>query len=127
MPIDLDRLKANLLTSGLQIKDKALFQVIDQLIQSVREHVGQINATVGSGSNALSTKSFITKNDEAGTLPNSIQLLAGDNVSFDDSVPGKRTIDVSGTGVQWSVLTDGDLIEPELIFASGDVIMTHTP
>lgn len=27
----------------------------------------------------------------------------------------------------WSVLTDGDLTQPELIFALGDVIMTHTP
>lgn len=125
MPIDLDRLKANLLTSGLQIKDKALFQVIDQLIQSVREHVGVLTVATGSGTAGLATKSYITKNDDTGILPNSIRLVAGDNVSFDDSVSHQRTI--NAVSKQWSVLTDGDLIEPELIFAGGDVIMTHVP
>lgn len=36
------------------------------------------------------------------------------------------TLSASGGGT-WSVLTDGDLVDPELIFASGDVIMIFTP
>lgn len=28
---------------------------------------------------------------------------------------------------EWDVLTDGDLIEPELIYAGGEVIMGHKP
>lgn len=28
---------------------------------------------------------------------------------------------------EWSVLTNGNVASPELIFAGGDVIMTHTP
>lgn len=31
-----------------------------------------------------------------------------------------------GSSVEWSVLTNGDLVEPELVFADGDVIMVMT-
>lgn len=37
---------------------------------------------------------FLTEDDETTTFPNSRQLLAGQGVSFDDSVPGERTINV---------------------------------
>jgi hypothetical protein len=32
-----------------------------------------------------------------------------------------------GGGSQWSVLTNGDVVNPELIFAGGDVVMLETP
>jgi len=33
----------------------------------------------------------------------------------------------SSSTVEWDVLTNGDATTPELIFADGDVIMTHIP
>lgn len=41
---------------------------------------------------------YLTDADETADLPNSRRLLAGTNVSFDDSVPGERTINASGGG-----------------------------
>jgi hypothetical protein len=72
---------------------------------------------------------FLTSDDESANFPNSRQLLAGTNITFDDTVPNERTINASGGGtfVEWSVLTNGDAASPELIFAGGDVIMTHIP
>ena len=72
---------------------------------------------------------YLTSTDQSGDLPNSRQLLAGTNVTFDDSIANERTINASGGGsfVEWSVLTNGDVASPELIFAGGDVIMTHIP
>lgn len=71
---------------------------------------------------------FLTSDDESADFPNSRQLLAGSGISFDDSVANERTISVSGGDhPEWSVLTNGDPVNPELIFAGGDVIMTHMP
>lgn len=82
MPVDFSRLKAQLLISGLQQRDKPLYQVIDQLITAFID----LNTIVS----ALSTG--------------------------------------SGTGfIEWDVLTDGDVTNPQIIYANGEVIMTHTP
>lgn len=71
---------------------------------------------------------FLTATDESADFPSSRQLLAGSGIAFDDTVPNERTISSSGgSGAEWSVLTNGELINPELIFAGGDVIMTHIP
>lgn len=76
----------------------------------------------------LLDQTFLTADDESGTLPNSRQLIAGTGISFDDTTPNERTINSSGgVGASWSVLTNGDATNPELIFAGGDVIMTHIP
>ncbi len=39
---------------------------------------------------------YLTETDETADLPNSRQLLAGTNVTFDDSVAGQRTVSASG-------------------------------
>lgn len=71
---------------------------------------------------------ILTASDESANFPNSRQLLAGSGISFDDSVPNERTVNATGSGgSEWSVLTNGDATNPELIFAGGDVIMTHIP
>lgn len=71
---------------------------------------------------------FLTGSDESADFPNSRQLLAGTNITFDDSVANQRTIAaIGGDHPEWSVLTNGDVTNPELIFAGGDVIMTHIP
>lgn len=126
----LDRLKSQLHTSGLQHKDLPLFQIISSLIDALRQFVIEVTGTAsesGSGGGgslgSLLTKTYLTSDDETATLPNSIQLLAGNNISFDDTVSNQRTL----SSPEWSVLTNGHLVYPEVIFAGGDVIMTHTP
>lgn len=51
---------------------------------------------VSSGGGAPASATYLTENDETATLPNSRQLLAGTNVTFDDSVAGQRTVSASG-------------------------------
>lgn len=173
----IDRLKSQLLTTGLSRKDQPLFQVIDQLITTFRDLIVQVNAIITGVSGTitgLENADFITFTDESATLPNSRNLIAGTSITFDDTVANQRTVNgsvgvspnedfltfsnesaalpnsrqlLAGTGVtfddsianqrtvnipllsgaEWSVLTNGDLSFPELIFVGGDVVMLHTP
>lgn len=41
---------------------------------------------------------FLTFSDESGSLPNSRNLIAGTNITFDDTVANQRTINASGGG-----------------------------
>lgn len=129
----LTKLQSILLISNLQHENQPLYQVINQLIQSLSESLGLIVTDIedaGGGGTAGGDETFLTVGDELATLPNSNQLVAGDNVSFDTSVFGQLRIDVadpSGDHPEWDVLTNGDPVTPELIFAGGDVIMTHMP
>jgi hypothetical protein len=131
---DFKRLESTLVQTDTQTKNNPLYQVIKRLIELCRREqetvgtsIGSIEETINnntpSGGNADASLTYITAGNEAADLPNSRQLLAGDFIVFDTTTPNQLTV----SGVEWSVLTDGDLIEPELIFASGDVIMTHTP
>lgn len=126
----LGKLKSTLLTSGLQKDNPPLYQVINQLLEAVidsAEGVVEVSAVAGSIP-ILSDKTFITVGSELTSLPQSSQIVAGSNVSFDTSVFGQLRIDVAvPASSEWSVLTNGDLINPELIFAGGDVIMLHIP
>lgn len=173
----LERLLGQLNQTGLQKDNPALFQVISQLIKFLiqqQEATGEeIVASTGASvapilSSDLLTHSdessifpnsrnvlagdritfndtvanertldvpidevVLTGADESGTIPNSRQLVAGTNIIFDDSVANQRTVNVpggsGGAGSDWDVLSDGDLIEPEIIFADGEVIMLHIP
>ena len=95
--IKLDRLKAQLHTSGLQQKDNSLFQVISQLIDAVRQFeisiIGVIPSSSSSGG-GLVNSSYLTNLDESSSLPNSKQLIAGERITFDDSALNQRTLDV---------------------------------
>ena len=71
---------------------------------------------------------ILTATDESADFPNSRQLLAGTNITFDDTVPNERTINASGgSGMEWYPLTNGDVDNPEIIFANGEVIMVNVP
>lgn len=93
----LGKLQTVLLTSGLQQRDQPLYQVINQLIKAVIDSSSDtIAATGGSGGGGggLSSFTYITVGNELANLPNSSQLVAGDNVSFDTSTFGQLRIDV---------------------------------
>ncbi len=123
--IDLDRLKAILLTSGLQKKDNNLYQVISQLLEAVRIFQTTVLGSSGGGGGIVGAGPFLTWTPDLVSLPNSRNLVAGSGITFDDTVFGIRTVDAQGR--EWSVLTNGDLSFPELVFAGGDVIMLHIP
>lgn len=124
----IDRLLTQLQTSGLQSKDNPLFQVIKDLILYLRSLQKTVaNTSNVTDNNAPKNADYLTSSDESTILPNSRELLAGTGISFDDTVANERTISSSSGGAQWDVLTDGFVNEPELIYAAGEVIMTHTP
>lgn len=89
----LDRLKAQLLTSGLQQRNQPLFQVINQLIDAVRQGVDELNSAIitinntgggGSGSTIISSGGLFARDGEEGPEgmqgppgPQGLQGIAG--------------------------------------------------
>src|SRR5688572_13833455 len=98
----LDRLQAQLLTSGLSQKNNALYQVIDQLIKALRQGIDEVDSSItgggSGGGGGLLNQSFLTINNDLATLVNSRRLLAGFGITFDDSIGGIRTIATDGNG-----------------------------
>ena len=126
----LNRLRSTLLKTNLQQTNQPLFQVINTLIDSLFASINTAAAaSSGSGGGgALSDQPYLTSSNALVALPFSRQLIAGTNISFDDSVFGERTVNVPDPpDREWSVLTTGDVDNPELVFAGGQVIMLHTP
>jgi len=124
---DLSILLSQLNISTTVKNDQTLYQVIKELIDHLKALQGIVN-TFSSGTTtdltALLSAFFLLSLDESPTFPNSRQLLAGQNIEFDDTVANERTVNTGN----WSVLTNGDPVTPELIFDSnGDVIMTYNP
>lgn len=113
MAVVLDRLKSQLLTSGLQQDNSALFQVINQLIDYLRQTVDSTNQALsgsgGGGSPAgLLDASYLTKNKEGG-LPNSLQTIAGAGIQFNDA-HSRRVI---STALPFSI--DGEQVEDSFL------------
>lgn len=86
---------------------------------------------VGSGGNPSSGGGTIP-NDEYVTIQNIInqitqviqtQLIAGDNITITDNEDGTYTISgQAGATTEKDLLTNGDILDTELLFAEGDVI-----
>lgn len=104
----LDRLKSQLLTSGLQQKDQPLYQVINQLIEFVRQSINENQAAIDAitGGGALPTQSFVTTENELAGLPFSRRIVAGAGIGFNND--GQRLV-ISGA-VPWGF--DGEDGEP---------------
>ena len=128
----LQDLKQILANSATLQRDKALYQTVQQLIDRISVSrdiiVGDstivdnslndintiinniVNNTTGTGGSSSAT--FITENDETATLPNSLRLVAGTNITF---VIGGSTLTISSTGgssADYVVLSDGGLPTP---------------
>lgn len=90
----IDRLKAQLLTSGLSQRDQPLFQVINLLIDAARQSFVNFESISGSGGGGGGGGSlgatFLTKNNETPILPNSLQVIAGAGIQFNDA--GNRRV-----------------------------------
>lgn len=129
MPLPrLDKLKSILLRSSIQQENAALFQVINSLIDYLQQsNLEIITVVTGSGSGSgLANQHYLTTQNDLGNLPNSSQILAGTNITFDTSVPGQLTVNVTiPPALSWAVLSNGDPINPEIIFADGVAIMVN--
>ena len=123
--------------------DNALYQVVQHIIERLDQFKGTTKSGIegvsknsGSGLKSLiqtlSKPTYHTKELETLILPNSVQLLAGTGITFDDTVPHKRTISSTGGSGGGSdhydaPLSDGNLTEADLIFASGECIIVQVP
>lgn len=136
---EIDRLQNQLLSSGIQQSNPALYQVINQLIKAVIQFQKLTNTTIttiiGSGITNLVgdviangpgivnatvpalQSDFLTWSDESAGLPNSRELLAGIGITFDDSIANERTINGSPTGTSYVPVSTG--AEPLEIMSDG--------
>lgn len=123
---DFSSLVTSLDNSTVQVSNYSLYQTILFLIKNTQKARDLLVADIKTLDQELSeifAGSFLTINLETNDFPNSRQLLAGTGIAFDDTVAGKRTINGTAVASQWEVLTNGDAVNPELIYAGGDVIM----
>lgn len=137
---------ASLKTTLAQIKthtDEALYQTFQILIERLMQFQGltlqdiaDINDSINNVLSIVNivadkNRTYVTVDDETLNLPNSYQILAGTNITFDTSVPNQLTISASGSGPAGayydSPLSDGDEIEAHLIFGDGDPIICQVP
>jgi hypothetical protein len=115
MPLfDLSRLIAQLNASNLQQTNQVLYQVIKQLItqlQLIEEELSSAIASAGGNVDDLLDIAFLTATDASAILVNSRELLAGTNITFDDSIANQRTVNAfgSGSGVDHVVVSDGGI------------------
>jgi hypothetical protein len=127
------QLKSALQTSGLQQRDNALFQVINQLITFLDQFQNTTVASIGSGGSggsfASKNATYLTASNQVALLPQSRELLAGTNVSFDDSVVNQRTVNVSVSDQDFVVMSDGGIPNAQpLNDGAGSFIYTpYTP
>lgn len=127
-PPDFERLRSALNNSKVVNDNPALYQVINGILHSLKQYqdyeadqvaavrvIAEEAAAGGGGSGssgAPTTSTYLTEDNESANLPNSRQLLAGTNVSFDDSTPNERTINVTAASVDYVVMSDGDVAAP---------------
>lgn len=136
---EIDRLQNQLLSSGIQQSNPALYQVINQLIKAILQFQKLTNTSIttiiGSGITNLVgdviangpgivnasvpalASDFLTWSNETATLPNSRNLLAGIGITFDDAVSGQRTVNGSVTGLSYVPVSTG--AEPLEIMSDG--------
>lgn len=129
MASQLDSLKTLLQSTQLSSSNPRLFQFLNQLLDFLRGIEARLNARITAASSVATNATFLTATSEIATLPNSRELVAGTDITFDDTVSGIRTVNASGGSgtLQFTLLTNGDLIETELVFAGGDVIWVPVP
>lgn len=95
MAQNLDRLKAILNLSGIQLTNNSLFQVVSQLIDATKE-LQQTTASIATSAptsvSTLQNRTYLTELDETPNLPSARQEIAGAGIQIDDGTPGRRVI-----------------------------------
>lgn len=114
---DFEKLRPIISSSKIAIKDNALHQILtgllDQLkkfqkitvdnIADLNEIIEAIDLTLNNLIEELQNASFLTVDDETLQFPDSVQLLPGTGIAFDDSVPNERTISATASGSELPV------------------------
>jgi len=115
----LDRLKSQLLTSGLQERNNSLYQVINQLIDNLRQNIdstqGQISAIISGSTGAVGPRgpqgipgaARLIREEERPANQRIIPALPGD---FYEHFPWTPTLISSGGGVPTYSTQTGQLI-----------------
>lgn len=106
VPPDYKRLLGILNNSTVRQKDNPLYEVVRRLL----EWGGQQNKAIENQINTAVSK---------------IEVSVGSGGGGSGSSGGGTTPPITVTGDEWSVLTNGDLANPDLIYAGGDVIMLN--
>lgn len=129
--INLDRLQTWLNQGNLQSTNPPVYQLLSQLVLAVRELQTFTENNLNNNSGAivaLSDLDYLTHSDESIPLPNSRQLIAGTNVTFDDTVVGQRTVNVSASVLDHVVMSDGNQPPVPLDDGNGNFIyVPYTP
>ena len=109
---DFEKLRTIISATKTAVADRALNQVLTQLLDQLKQFqsitkggisgltddVEDINVSLNELIDDLQNVTFLTVNDETGNFPDSVQLLPGTNITFDDTVPNERTINATGGG-----------------------------
>jgi hypothetical protein len=116
---DFERLRGIISTSKTSIQDRALYQVLTGLLDQLKKFqkitvddiadintiIEGINEVILNITNNLENATFLTKDDETLVFSESIRLLAGLGITFDDTIPNQRTINSSATGSELPIGT----------------------
>lgn len=89
------RLKTWLQQADLQKKNFPLYQILSGLIDFLNKEQSITNTEIGdtgSSISSLTNSDILTFSDESAFLPQSRELVAGDNILFDDTTPNERSI-----------------------------------
>lgn len=132
--INIDRLITWLNQSSTQATNNPLYQTVFYLVKAVKELQDETNEAISSipiPVTGLEDLDFLTHSDESATLPNSRQLIAGSNVSFDDTIVNQRTVNVSIPAISMDhvVASDGVVAGPSPINdgAGNFIYVGYTP
>lgn len=110
--------------------DPALYQTVQTLIERLDKFKSSHDSTVDTINNNVNkivqnivitpniVATYLTLLNEVGQLPQSVQLLAGTNITFDDSVANRRIVNATSGGADLDYLgnyapatyNDGDIV-----------------
>jgi hypothetical protein len=111
---DFSSLFTSLTNSKVQVQNYSLYQTIFFLINNTakaRDLLLDSVDTINEQISEILASSFLTINDETADFPNSRQLLAGTGITFDDTVPGARTINSAGSTSMVPMTTGAEPLE----------------
>lgn len=140
-------------TTNLQKSDNRLYQVLKNLIENllkeeqtttaiaavisggtgITQLTGDVTAGPGTGSVVATVLALasqvLSSADITAFFPNSRELLAGTNITFDDTVPNERTISSTGGGSSSDHVLMGDGATPPSPMTIGNQFMyvAYTP